>query len=245
MMDRRRALMAAAGGGYEHGTWEDLFYHIDKGDYSTAYTSGEEIELVIDGIATIHMIVSDFDFDVLAEDTTKKAPVTLVAKELTPELYRYNPPINPSTAPYDVGTGSVGGWPASEIRNVITTAIYSKFPEAVRKRIVPVSKYSRGYNENGSAQNNIISVDTVFVPSKKEAFGDTESGRAGQYTALNTATKRQKLRIGKTGTSDANGGWWLRSANAVKGCYYTRWNGAYNNVNVTSPFALCICFCVG
>lgn len=249
LMRRRRALMAQ-GGGTVHGTWEDLFYHIDKGDYATAYQQGETISLDLGSTyGVIDMEISNFDYDVLASDTTQKAPVSLVAVQLLNETHRWNPALEGTEPPYTEGTGTIGGWAMSELRAWMIANVLPAIPATVRNRIVEVSKYSQGYTTNGTKNTGLSSNDYIYVPSARECGRNAtwDGGRATTYSALDTNGERSKA---KTGTTQKTR-WWLRSSayNDASKVYTIPEDG--NSSTSTGPqnpeaqLAICLCFCVG
>ena len=242
--------MAAQGGGFEHGTWEDLFYHIDKGDYATAYQQGETIPLDLGSTyGTIDMEISNFDYDVLASDTTQRAPVSLVAVQLLNETHRWNPNLAETEPPYTEGTGVIGGWPKSELRAWMIANVLPAIPANVSARIATVAKYSGGALNDGTINNRITSEDKVFIPSARE-FGRQagwEPGRASVYNAIDSDAKRSKHKAG----ASTNSKWWTRSNAYISKIQIlcATENGANaaaaGNVNPQATnVAICLCFCL-
>lgn len=246
LMRRRRALMAAQGGGFEHGTWEDLFYHIDKGDYATAYQQGETIPLDLGStLGTINMEISDFDADVLASDVSKTAPVSFVAKELLNLFRRWNPKLVGSSAPYTEGTGTIGGWEKSELRAWLRSDVWGAIPALVRNRIATVSKCSVTFGTDGVVTYDYETEETVFIPSARE-YGKsqwTETKYYTTYSAISSDKKRQKANAGGSVTS-----WWARSGYSARAAYKIYTTGAINigiTEAVQSSLGILLCFCVG
>lgn len=242
--------MAANAGGFEHGTWEDLFYHIDKGDYATAYQQGETIPLDLGSTyGTIDMEISNFDYDVLASDTTQRAPVSLVAVQLLNETHRWNPNLAETEPPYTEGTGAIGGWPKSELRAWMIANVLPAIPANVTARIATVAKYSCGPLNDGAINKQITSEDKVFVPSAREIDRRTgwETGRALTYNAIDSDAKRSKHMAG----ASTNSKWWTRS-NAYNSksqilCVAETGANAAAAGNVASQatnVAICLCFCL-
>lgn len=247
LMERRRALLAAQGGGFEHGTWEDLFYHIDKGDYATAYQQGEAISLDLGPtLGTINMEISNFDADVLASDVSKTAPVSFVAKELLNPSHRWNPAIVGSSAPYTEGTGTIGGWEKSELRAWLRFDVWGAIPALVRNRIATVSKCSTTFGTDGVATYDYETEETVFIPSYRECGRSnqwTETKRYTTYSAISSNEKRKKAKAGEGATN-----WWLRScysltqAGKISG---TGRNDSGITNNVQNSLGILLCFCIG
>ena len=247
-LDRRRALISGAGGSspYEHGTWEDLFWHIDKGDYATAYQQGETIPLDLGStLGTINMEISDFDADVLASDVSKTAPVSFVAKELLNPSHRWNPALVGSSAPYTEGTGTIGGWEKSELRAWLRSDVFSAIPALVRNRIATVNKCSSTFATDGVVARDYETEETVFIPSMRECgrWSYTETKRYTTYSAISTITKRKKAKAGGSATT-----WWTRSGYAAATAYKisdTGWNDSGISTGVQNSFGILLCFCIG
>lgn len=247
LMRRRRALMMAQGGGFEHGTWEDLFYHIDKGDYATAYQQGETISLDLGPtLGTINMEISDFDADVLASDVSKTAPVSFVAKELLNPSHRWNPALVGSSAPYTEGTGTIGGWEKSELRAWLRSDVWDAIPALVRNRIATVSKCSVTFGTDGVATYDYETEETVFIPSARE-YGRrnnmTETKRYTTYSAISSYEKRQKATAGGSATN-----WWARSSISTSTAYKisaTGSNGSGITDSAQASLGILLCFCIG
>ena len=249
ILQRRRA-MTGRGSPYAHGTWEDLFYHVDRGDYAAAYQRGETFPLDLGSpYGVVNMEISDFDYDVLASDTARRAPVTMVARELLAVTHRWNPALEGTEPPYTAGTGAVGGWPASEIRTWMIGNILPAVPASIRRRIVAAAKYSQGFLPDGTKVSGLSSEDMLFLPSARECGRNSvwDGARAGLYTALNSNEKRAKHKAG--GTEPIR--WWTRSSSydavskAVR-IHFSGDNARETDGSTTDPsIGICICFCIG
>ena len=245
----RRRGMTGRGSPYAHGSWEDLFYHVDRGDYAAAYQQGETIPLNLGPTyGVVNMEISDFDYDVLASDTAKRAPVTMVAKELLAARHRWNPNLEETEPPYPEGTGTIGGWPLSELRAWMVENVLPAIPLEVRKRIVEVAKYSMGFMPDGERNRSYSSNDRIFVPSAHECGRIAEIGRAGGYHALDSEEKRTK----HTAASGTPIQWWSRSSVYTGGqnrAFAIAVNGATgaqtNNQAPGNTLGICLCFCIG
>ena len=54
---------------YEHGTWDDLFWHIDHGTYATAYTVGEVLPLDLGAQGDVGAQIAAFNADMLSDNS--------------------------------------------------------------------------------------------------------------------------------------------------------------------------------
>ena len=191
LMERRRALIGAQGSGLQHGTWEDLFYHIDKGDYATEYAVGEILPLDLGTEGVVNAEIAAFDADTIT-DSTAKAPVTFVTQYLLNSKRRFNPTLSGTT----VGTGDVGGWEKCELRSVMNNTILPKYPQEIRNRMLSVKKYTYGWNDSAVKTNNMQSDDVIWAPSTRECCFTGGETLGPTYTVFNSNDKRIKSKIG-------------------------------------------------
>ena len=244
-MNRRRALMSAASSGPApvHGTWEDLFARIADGTYATAYSVGEILPLDLGTEGEVNAQIVGFNVDSKA-DNSGNAKITFVTQYALNTKRRFNPELSPSAAPYTEGTGSVGGWEKSEIRAQINSVIKPKFPSNVLNRIVPVKKYSYIRTTSGSAQNNVLTNDDVWLLSGREAgLTNLESTGVARYSVFASGTSatdtRKKSKVG--GSADV---WSVRSADTtekIKGFSNT---GASSGPTAKGTWLIVIGFCI-
>lgn len=208
LMARRAGLMTGKGSGYEHGTWEDLFWHIDKGNYAKKYALGEVLPLDLGAQGVVNAQIVAFDADELS-DGTGKAPVTIVAKYLLTAKVAYNPALAGESGNRTIGTGAIGGWEYSALRTWVQNTVSPLIPQAIAARIVPVIKYSKIANPDETYTNNVTTVDRLWCPNMREMFygaGSTNETSGPQYAVFNSQTARVKLLPSGTAAS-----YWLRS----------------------------------
>ena len=232
MINRRRALMAQNKpvSPYQHGTWDDLIWHLDAGDYATAYSLGETISLNLGTEGTIPMMVAKFNADVLESDETVHSRVTMCATKTVENSKTYG------------GTTSSGGkpnWSSSNVRTYCNGTLYNSIPQAVRSRIVSVKKYTKVCDASDNLTNNYVTYDKVFIPSAYEASMGIESS-GYQYTqAYGDATKRTLTP--PSSTTAVN--WSTRSAYSAS--YYrsvgTSGSGSTKAPNASLRYPICFC----
>ena len=208
---RRRALMmqAAAAPAPVHGTWEDLFAKIADGTYATAYSVGEILPLDLGTEGVVDAQIVGFNVDSKA-DNSGNARVSFVTKYCCNTKKTWNPARTPSSAPYDEGTGSVGGWSKCTLRTYVNGTIKGLIPSDIRSRIVSVKKYSRYYSTTDSVVRNGTSDEDVWIPSKHElGFTQSDSETSGAvYSAVFTGNSaRSKSKKGSS--ADV---YWTRTA---------------------------------
>lgn len=125
------------------------------------------------------------------------------------------------------------------MRSYLKETVKPLIPEAVRNAIKPVKKYTRIYNVSGSAVNDVLTTEDVWIPSYKEVFG---SGLETLGPTYSTTFPDNASRIkSKAGSSAA--WWWLRSAGTNRYFYYVNADGSGNitNAKVTGGVALGFC----
>jgi hypothetical protein len=241
--------MTANGGGgggdkpWEEMTWDDVIAATKNGKYKDFEIGAtKELDLGAEGI--VHMQIVGIDVDDLA-DGSGKAPLTFISKELLNTSHRMNPARTPSSAPYEEGTGTIGGWEKSEMRTYLNTTIKPLIPQSVIENIKAVTKYSVICNPAGTRVNNIPSEDSVWVPSAHEMFDsaltqiETTGPRYSEVFSLDES--RKKAVVGEMSDSV----YWIRSA-YNSGSFYavkvTGGSGAYSsdNSSVHIPLGFCL-----
>ena len=244
-MNRRRALMGAAKevvSPYEHGTWDDLLWQIDNGTYKKAYSLGDTFALTITvsgGIGgSVGAQIVAFDADDKA-DGTGKAPVTIIAQK---SAFRrtWNPSLSGDSGARTEGTGTIGGWGKSGIRTYCNSTIYNAIPSTVKARIVSVTKYSYIFNSAESGVNNDPTSDKVWLPSRREMFGQTETQGpvySGVFSSDSARVKKNK--------NNATDSYNLRSAYSTANCYQVSYQGKNGNAAVSNNNYYAVGFCLG
>ena len=109
------------------------------------------------------------------------------------------------------GTGTAGGYGyPCEMKTYINETVYPLIPATVRSNIKAVKKYTRIYNAQNQAVNNVVTSELAWIPSSREIFGSSGWETMGPvYTVVYPdAASRIKMKAGATSASH----WWLRSA---------------------------------
>ena len=185
-------------------SWEEIIAAGKDGTYIDKYQIGDTKELDLGEEGVIEMELVAFDADELA-DGSGKAHMTWIAKNL----------LNTAHVMNEEAT-NFGGWPASDMRAWLQDSILPLFPDTVRSNIKEVKKYSYSYSDKGT----ISSSDKIWIPSRREVFGEDNSyeDSGPEYlTAFSDAASRIKRR------ADEPYWWWLRSASIDL-------NGSFRNV---------------
>ena len=123
---------------------------------------------------------------------------------------------------YRNGTGSIGGWKESEMRNTTLPGtfmplIQTNYP-GLYSRIVEVKKYTASRGTDGNMVSNEMTADKLWLPSHREIFGSDSYETLGPvYTALfNNADMRKRYKPGASSPDYT----WLRSASTDGASYF-------------------------
>ena len=153
------------------------------------------------------MEIVAFNSDILASDSTKKAAITWISKQLLDNTHRMNPTIDNNTQ----GTGAIGGWEYSDMRGYLNSTIKPLIPSNIRSAIKEVTKYSKIYDTSGNAVNNVSTDDEVWIPSAFEMnVTGVESLGASYSNKFTGSASRVKKSVDETIKR-----YWLRSAHDV------------------------------
>ena len=135
---------------------------------------------------------------------------------------------------------NVDGWPASSMRDYISTDIYNAIPEVLRNAIINTTVVS-GHGST-SGESNFTSTDRLYLLDAKEIYG--ESFTSSYNTAKDYERQLDYYKNAGVTASNYSGAikqrngsnsiWWLRSASSVNtnGFY-----GVYTNGNWIDNFA--------
>jgi serine/threonine protein kinase len=178
-------------------SWEEIIAAGEDGTYVDKYKIGDTKELDLGEEGVIEMELVAFDADELA-DGSGKAHMTWIAKNLLNTEHVMNEEYT-----------NEGGWPASDMRAWLQKSILPLFPKAVRSNISEVKKYSYSYSDQGT----ISSVDTIWIPSRREILGANNAleDKGTEYlTAFPDDASRQKRHISGSNYAE-RAWWWLRS----------------------------------
>ena len=125
------------------------------------------------------------------------------------------------------GNGSIGGWPASEMRTYVNSDIYNFLPEELRNGIINTTVVS-GHGST-SGETNFTSTDKLYLLSTHEVWQDVDGNTSigidyydtaynntrqlDYYSSQNITTSSYSGAIKQRNGSNAY--WWMRSANST------------------------------
>ena len=219
-----------------HGTWADLYHSISLGTYNTDYSVGEILPLDLGTEGVVNAQIVAFNADDKADDSGK-AKVSFISQYCLNTSKRYNPSYVANTS----GTGTLGGWEASELRAYLTSTIYPLVPANVKNRIVTVKKYTLGYTATEVKDTGMLTQDNLWVPSAKEL--NLYSGESGiVYSSIFTSNDSRKKKKSGGSYTDTK----LRSANASNktGAYGLTGAGTLAALAVSTAHQFPIGFCI-
>lgn len=149
-------------------SWEDILAAENDGTYLTKYRKGDTKSLTIDG-NKVYMQIAGFNVDPLATGSGT-AKITWVS--VTSYFQRR---MNPANSNNQQGTGAVGGWEYSELRDYLRTTFKSSLPSTIRNAIVDVNKYTTVMSVSGVRDTAYVTVDDVWIPSYREYAQESSS----------------------------------------------------------------------
>lgn len=222
-------------------SWDEIIQSVADGTYKTKYAIGDTKVIDLGDQGKICAQIAAFDMDDLA-DGSGKAPITWVCEELLATIRRMNPAVSGnSTDGYVEGTGTVGGWEKTEMRNYVNVTMKAALPENIRNAIKTVTKHSVGYDSSGT-KAQYSTQDDVWIPSYREVFGGTSHETEGAvYSSLFTGSaSRKKQRFG----ASSAGWWWLRSASSTDNFRNVSGYGPSGSSNASNSYGVALGFCM-
>lgn len=147
-------------------SWEEIMESVNDGTVSKRYNQGQYKTLDCGSNGTVIVRIKGFNLDKIA-NSSKTAKVSWEAIECLAQTRRINPIYNAG----EEGTGALGGWGKSELRQWLNGEFFNSIDPVVRNSIKSVSKVSFSRDVNGIGVINNISLDKIFIPSAEEISG--------------------------------------------------------------------------
>lgn len=245
---RMLCMTAGSGGGgggggdkpWEEMTWDEVIAATKNGKYKNFEIGAmKELDLGSEGI--VHMQIVGIDVDDLA-DGSGKAPLTFISHELLKTSHRMNPALTPSSAPYNEGTGGIGGWEKSEMRNYLKSIIKTLIPENVRDAIKSVKKYSTSFDVAGTKTVNAVTTDDVWVPSWLETYNtrtfETSGPVYSEFFVDNDSRKKTRVE------TSAYESWALRTFASAAVSRNVNDYGTWSNKTANTDAGVALGFCL-
>ena len=222
-------------------SWEEIMESVNDGTVSKRYNQGQYKTLDCGSNGTVIMRIKGFNLDKIA-NSSKTAKVSWEAIECLAQTRRINPTYNAG----EEGTGALGGWGKSELRQWLNGDFFNSIDPVVRNSIKSVGKVSYSRDVNGSGVINSMSLDKIFIPSAEEISGHYDQrgyiyetdGIDFRYMASTFSNKRAN---GSASYID----YWLRTVGNVGWNSFRYYQDLTNKLYDTSEKlkGICIGFC--
>ncbi|MGX8705374.1 MAG: DUF6273 domain-containing protein [bacterium] len=237
-------------------SWDEIIAAIDDGTVGQRYATGAYKALDLDAFGIVNMQLIAFNADDRA-DGQGKAVTTWLAMEPLAITHRMNPEYYKGA----VGSGMVGSWEKSELRQWLNDEVLPVIPDNIACRLVSVRKTQKSWVSGGETTQIQTTEDRIWIPSSREVY-DAESPYihfflhndksrirvrirrktpssvyeklAVKWRHLLPLALRERVKI-DLGQPDITW-WWLRSASSDNYAYTVYADGSYDNyaVYVTS-----------
>lgn len=147
----------------------------------------------------------------------------------------------PVVVGYVEGTGTIGGWEKSEMRDYLKETIKPLIPANVRGAIKEVTKYSNIYDTSSSVVKNVATTDDVWIPGGRELINNTSYETMGANYSLLFAddNSRKKALVG----TDADALWWTRTASTRNYFRCVQTSGKISTDYAYNPCGVALGFC--
>ena len=221
--------------------WGTIISKINSGTADYAIGDSKNLDLG-SSMGRVKMVIVGIDKDELADNSGNTAKYTWWMK-VTPKLsFRMNPLINNN----EEGTGTIGGWEHCEFRDYLAEngTFWNLLPSALQANgaIKAVKKYSRIYNTNREVENNVITIDKLFIFSVRELnFNNGSCETLGPI--YDGYFNNDADRVAYTSSSGFSSSYALRSADLTDRFYYTGNSGQLSSSSTTSTMFPNIGFC--
>ena len=207
---------------FEDDSWETIVSNAQSGNYSQ-YTLGCKKDITLGNSLGTHKVrVANNTSPSVCSGTNFSKTACGFVLEFVDVIasHRMNPYDSSSTSS---GNGSIGGWPASEMRTYLnssgdSTSIFNSLPSTIKNAIID-TKVISGY-ESGHSGGNYSSTDKLYLLADIEIDGtanasnDTlttsETRQLDYYRENGVTSSNRVMAVKKDGTSNST--WWLRSA---------------------------------
>lgn len=221
-------------------SWQEILESSTDGTYTSKYAVGDTKIIDLGTEGKVAMEIVGIDTDDLS-DNSGKAPITWISKQVLNVFHRMNPRYRAGVE----GTGALGGWEKTEMRNYLKETIKPLIPSVVRNNISSVKKYTICYNVSEQRVSNVLTIEDVWIPSKQEVSpnGDFSYESSGVYypQAFPNTESRIKKRVKVPGTIF----WWLRTA-AASGYFSEVYSvGTFSSDDAGNMRGVVLGFCTG
>ena len=146
--------------------WATIMEAVSNGTATQFYKPGQYKVLDCGANGSITMRIKGFKLDKIA-NSEKRVQLSWESVDLLAQTKRINPAYQAGTE----GTGALGGWSKSELRQWLNGEFYNSIDSVVRNQIKSVGKSTTSRDVNGNSVRNEITIDKIFIPSAEEIIG--------------------------------------------------------------------------
>lgn len=140
---------------------------------------------------------------------------------------------------YEQGTGAIGGWEHSDMRDYLRNTVKPLIPSEVRNAILEVTKTQPSYKTTGNYEPQ-TTTDDVWIPSHDELLQSKTNG--GLYYDLFQNTNANRVKHMYNTSTVIN--WWLRSGAASTAFYIVYGSGSINTNGAYAAYGVALGFCI-
>ena len=218
---------------------EEIVTNVTNGN--DVYNLGDTKSFRIGDLGYMSMVLIGKDTDILSTGNGNAKTTWLFYYALKNNgLFTISHPSAEGTSGnYTEGTGAIGGWDKSEIKQFVLNAIVPNLPMVIRNNVKTVKKYSDIYNPAGNKEKNVVTNETFWLLSARELYGG--QGTASQetqgptYSYLTSGNERRIRRFPNNSNSGAGSRYWLRTAWVTDHFMVANADGTTTNFKYGSP----------
>ena len=240
---------------FEGHSWETIINNVRSGNTNN-YNVGDTKEVDMGSLGTHTLRIANKSTPAECSTTGFSQTACGFVLEFADIITTHR--MNPYGGTASFRDGNIGGWPASEMREYVSTDIYNALPTELKNGIINTTVVSSHGPED---LNNFTSTDKLYLLSTHEVYvdadGNTSDGIDYYDTAYNN-TRQLDYYSSQSVTSSsytgaikkkngANSTWWLRSAYSnVNYYFYNVTNiGSLNDVTSSSNYGISPAFRIG
>ena len=185
---------------------ETIASYVNAGTAASRYNLGQYKTIDLGTEGQIRMQIVGKNMRELA-NSTQTAQLEWMAMDLLNTPHRFNPAYEAGVE----GTGGLGGYDKSELKENIDSDIWALVPSTWQNIIKETKISSRSYNVGGSFDNDVITTAKLRIPNYNEIYSDYYEKSGPQYRfAIRSTAHRIKRRPGYAAANS----WWVRTASS-------------------------------
>jgi hypothetical protein len=215
-------------------TWDTIIGYINEGTAAQHYQIGQWKMLSVGSNNFMAQLVA-FNADDLA-DGSGKAKTSWICRTSSIS-HRFNPAYESGV----VGTGTLGGWGESELRIYLAETVLPTVQQNVKDVIKEVIKRTKIIDVNEESQNDIGTIDSIWIPSQHELTGNGETQGVDYVQFHSWAAYRRYLNANPYTSRN----YWTRTtSNSTSSQVYITTGGGVSTMPVTQTAYVFFGFCI-